>query len=73
MSGSLNKRPVGRCSECGGVVSLPISYMSVKRPVPTCERCGAVADEAVDLPLMPMIPPKHPRDWRNTHSCCAVV
>lgn len=50
MNGNMNNRPVGRCSECGGVVSIPRSWMSVNRPVPRCERCGGVADEADKLP-----------------------
>lgn len=35
------ERTVGTCSECGGRVTLPDSYMSVIPPVPTCQKCGA--------------------------------
>lgn len=47
-----DRRPVGKCSCCGGVVSLPVAWWSVNRPVPTCERCGAVADETDPLPVV---------------------
>lgn len=56
MVGNLNKRPVGSCSQCGGVVSLPITFHSVKRPVPTCESCGAVASETRNMPIIPTTP-----------------
>lgn len=51
--GNLNRQPIGRCSQCGGVVSTPRSFYSVNRPVPECESCGAVADEAANLPVVP--------------------
>lgn len=61
MNGNINNRPVGRCSECGGVVSVPRYCMSTQRPVPTCESCGATADPAAHLPVIPMTPrPKPP-------------
>ena len=44
-----NNRPVGKCSQCGGVVSVPRIWHGVNRPVPTCERCGAGEDEAASL------------------------
>lgn len=56
MSGNLNLRPIGRCSECGGVVSVPAVYMSMNRPIPRCERCGAVVKEGNDLPIMKTTP-----------------
>lgn len=49
--------PVGRCSVCGGVVSLPLNHMSVARIVPTCESCGAKEDMASRLPVIPMKTP----------------
>lgn len=52
----MNNRPIGKCSICGGVVSLPVSYMSVFPPVPTCEKCGATEDRAARLPIIPMVP-----------------
>ena len=47
----INEHEVGRCSNCGGAVVLPESFMSVRKPVPTCERCGAQA-----IPRGPVIP-----------------
>lgn len=68
MCGNMNRRPIGRCSECGGVVSLPEYWMGVNRPLPTCESCGRVANEAnyLNLPIIPMKPRKSdvwPREW----------
>ncbi len=37
------KRTVGRCGNCGGVVTVPTAFMSVNPPIPTCESCGATA------------------------------
>lgn len=51
-----NRQIVGKCSQCGGVVSLPKVWMSVNRPVPTCERCHAVVDETAHLPVVETIP-----------------
>lgn len=51
-SGNINRRPVGKCSCCGGVVSVPTVYMSVCRPPVSCESCGAVADPARNLPVI---------------------
>lgn len=42
---------VGRCSLCGGYVSLP-SYVGCF--IPTCESCKAVMDATADLPVLPM-------------------
>ena len=52
MVGNANNIPIGKCSECGGVVSVPQAYMSVNRPPEKCERCGAVADPARGLPTV---------------------
>ena len=54
MIGNLDRKIVGKCSECGGVVSLPLVSHSVVRPVPTCEKCGATADVTANLPVIPM-------------------
>lgn len=51
-----DKRVVGRCSLCGGVVSAPLVFWSVTQPVPQCETCGAYADQAANLPVVPMTP-----------------
>ncbi len=53
MSGNLNKRPIGRCSQCSGIISVPAIYYSTQRPVPSCESCGAAADPARNLPVIP--------------------
>jgi hypothetical protein len=58
MRGNSHLRPIGRCSECGGVVSIPTVWHSVSRPVPSCEACGAVADETSHLPVIPTKPVK---------------
>lgn len=55
---NLDQLPVGKCSNCGGVVSIPRVFYSVKRPVPTCEKCGAKADETQNLPLIKTISKK---------------
>lgn len=52
MCGNGNRKPIGKCSQCGGIVSVPEAWMSVNRPVPTCEKCGAVADETQNLPTI---------------------
>ncbi len=56
MCGNLDRRPIGKCSRCGGVVSIPLIWFSIRRPVPSCESCGAVADETANLPVIPMRP-----------------
>lgn len=51
-----DNRVIGRCSECGGTVSLPTVWHSVNRPTPKCEGCGATADPRYYLPTIPMLP-----------------
>lgn len=46
--------PVGRCGECGGVVSVPEVWAGTQRPPERCEECGAEADPARGLPHLPM-------------------
>ena len=46
--------PVGKCGDCGGVVSVPETWMGTQRPPKTCEGCGAIAEETAGLPTMPM-------------------
>jgi hypothetical protein len=41
----MNDRTVGTCSICGGRVTVPTVYMSVKPPRPCCESCGARAKQ----------------------------
>lgn len=55
---------IGRCSICGGNVTIPEVWMSTRRPVPRCENCGAVADNG--LPVIRMIPRKS-REFRDFH------
>jgi len=33
---------IGTCSECGGAVTLPRTWMGMTPPNPTCRDCGAV-------------------------------
>lgn len=61
MRGNLNRRPIGKCSQCGGVVSIPTIWWSVSRPVAQCESCGAVLDETWNLPVVPTRPLRGPR------------
>lgn len=65
MCGNLNRRPIGRCSQCNGIVSLPNVWMSVNRPVPFCESCGAMADMYSNLPVIPTIPVVPHRKYTN--------
>lgn len=54
----LNYIPVGKCSNCGGIVSypnLPKVWMGVQRPLPACEECGAIKDESEGLPIIKTI------------------
>lgn len=43
---------VGKCSSCGGIVSVPKAWMSVNRPIPSCEKCGKQQDVTVNLPIV---------------------
>lgn len=47
-------RVIGSCSKCGGAVSVPSYWHSVKPPVPRCQKCGASANMTVNLPKIPM-------------------
>lgn len=51
------KKTVGTCSSCGGRVTVPVAWMSVKPPRPSCESCGAYAKQDHG-PVVPM-EPKH--------------
>ena len=50
-------KTVGRCSLCGGRVSMPDHWMSIVPPGPTCDACGAVAKASG-----PTIPMERPDD-----------
>jgi hypothetical protein len=52
----MSNRVVGKCSLCGGVVTMPESWMSVDPPSPQCQKCHAVKDDTDGLPVIPMKP-----------------
>lgn len=52
--GTLNHRIVGKCSVCGGIVSVPTLWYGVNRPPLMCESCGAVADDTANMHIVPM-------------------
>lgn len=54
---------VGRCSNCGGNVTLPEIHHSVTIPVPTCQSCGATKKN--ELPIIEMEQPKDTRRLLN--------
>jgi len=60
-----NVKVIGKCSICGGRVTVPAVWWSIVPPKPTCERCGAVYDEEAYLPTLPMKPAERP-NWRHT-------
>lgn len=61
-----NAQVVGRCSQCGGLATVPLAHHSVRFPVPTCASCGAVVSEdPAPLPVIPMGPSK---TWGNDDS-----
>jgi hypothetical protein len=52
----VSNRPIGRCSICGGIVSIyQGSWYGIYPPPPTCESCGTVADTVPDK-IIPMSP-----------------
>lgn len=55
----MNDTIIGKCSLCGGRVTVPSVFHSVIPPKPTCESCGAIAAEP-DLPVVPMQPVPKP-------------
>jgi hypothetical protein len=36
---------IGKCSICGGNVTVPSVYHSITPPVPTCDSCGAIGKD----------------------------
>lgn len=60
MKGNLDRRMVGKCSACGGIVSVPTVYMSVNRPTPSCEDCGRQMDVTSNLPTVKTVDPALP-------------
>jgi len=53
-------RVVGKCSICGGRVTVPDVWMGINPPIPQCENCYAFEDTTKDLPVVPMKPRKNP-------------
>lgn len=45
-------RVLGKCSLCGGLVTLPEAWCATIPPVPTCTNCGA--HEKTKLPTIEM-------------------
>jgi hypothetical protein len=49
---------LGRCSICGGRVTVPTVWSASTPPVPTCEICGAIEDKGAPgekpLPIIRM-------------------
>jgi hypothetical protein len=43
---------VGKCSLCGGAVTVPTVYHSTVPPTPSCQSCGATKKN--DLPIVEM-------------------
>jgi hypothetical protein len=56
---------VGTCSLCGGPVSTPTAWMSVRPPVPQCESCGAYAAQPHG-DVIEMAPPRQGGDDRTS-------
>lgn len=49
---------LGRCSICGGNVTVPFMWHGIYPPVPTCNSCGAVKKNTT--PVIDMTPTKEP-------------
>ncbi len=54
----MSNRIIGKCSQCGGIVSVPTSHMSVIPPAPSCESCHGTPD---NLPTVKIKSPKRLR------------
>ncbi len=50
---SLMNKVIGKCSICGGRVTLPDAWYGVNPPIATCETCYATQD---NLPVIKMRP-----------------
>ena len=49
----MNLRFLGRCSLCGGDVTVPVAWFGIVPPIPTCRSCGATAARP-ETPVVPM-------------------
>jgi len=62
----MNRKTIGKCSICGGAVTVPTVTWSVIPPRPQCEKCGAYASKAAGLPTVPMEPMRiRPQPFRS--------
>ena len=60
----MNKQVIGRCSICGGNVTIPNVWLGVIPPKPSCESCGAIKRD--NLPIIDMDPSySSNRKWEN--------
>ncbi len=59
----MNKIVLGKCSICGGIVSMPTIWFGILPPIAACESCFAIEDKYSDLPTVPMTPLPI-NDWR---------
>ena len=49
----MTKQVVGRCSQCGGEVTVPSIWHGVEAPKASCSRCHAIQSNQ-HLPIIPM-------------------
>ncbi len=56
---------IGKCSICGGQVTVPESWLGIFPPTPTCRSCGAEAENRG--PVIPMRPKGAKR--KHTRGC----
>ena len=50
----MNEKIIGKCSICGGLVTVPNIWYGINPPIPTCSSCGAVKKDL--LPVIDMEP-----------------
>lgn len=50
----VNERVIGKCSLCGGPVTVPIVWHGINMPLPACKHCGATHHAEDSLPTLPM-------------------
>lgn len=61
-------RILGKCSICGGQVTVPSSWLGILPPTPTCQSCGAEAENPG--PVIPMRPKKERLHGRSVCPAC---
>lgn len=52
----MDRHVIGKCSICGGLVTIPSHPYSINSPTPKCESCGAYVDKNYSMPVVPMKP-----------------